>query len=84
MVEIQEIVESLKETDYLVEEEKDGQITYRVLYRGMLSRAARGLSDNIWSRVDLDHTALLREISFFASLSENTLRDASNKIKNFR
>ena len=51
---IESALESLKASGYIHEELIDDVPHYRIVYGGKASRSARGLSDDIWSKVDLD------------------------------
>jgi CRP-like cAMP-binding protein len=79
--EVEEILNALKQSGYVHESFVEGEAHYHVAYKGTPSRAARGLPQDIWARVDLDNTAFLRQISLFADLSDDELRDIANKMQ---
>ena len=51
---IEEAVASLQASGYVERKMIDDVPHYRMVYGGKASRSARGLSDEIWSKVDLD------------------------------
>ena len=71
---------ALKAAGHIHEALIDGDIFYRVVFGGKVSRAARGLPKGIWDRVDLDNVAFLRQIALFRGLDETALRQAAEKL----
>ena len=74
------VLTELRAARHIQEALISGEIFYRVVFGGKVSRAARGLPDGIWERVDLDDTVFLRQVSIFRGLSEHDLREVSNKL----
>jgi CRP-like cAMP-binding protein len=74
------VLEALKNARHIQEALIDGEIYYRVVFGGKVSRAARGLPEGIWELVDLDNTVFLRQIPLFQDLSHDELREIANKL----
>ncbi len=66
---------ALKTARHVQEALIDGEIYYRVVFGGKVSRAARGLPEGIWERVDLDSTIFLRQVALFRGLSDDHRRE---------
>lgn len=79
--ELTSILTTLKSERHVRDALIDGEIYYRVMFAGKVSRAARGLPDNIWERVDLDNTVFLREIPLFRGIPDAELREIANKLE---
>lgn len=71
----------LKNAGYIHEALVEGQIFYRVIFRGKVSRGGRSLPDHIWSRVDLDNSTFLQQIPLFRRLNIDQIRDVTNKLE---
>ncbi|MCC6614112.1 MAG: cyclic nucleotide-binding domain-containing protein [Anaerolineae bacterium] len=69
---------------YVNEALKDGDISYRVVFRGTVRRGPVGLPAEIWARVDLDHMTFLRQVSLFDELTEDQLRDVASHMEERR
>lgn len=79
--ELEQIITTLKQNGHIQETLLNEETYYHVAYKGTPSRAARGLPQDIWSRVDLDNTTFLRQISLFVDLSDDELRDVANQLQ---
>jgi CRP-like cAMP-binding protein len=75
------VLNALKSARHIQEALINGEIYYRVVFGGKVSRAARGLPEGIWEQVDLDNTVFLRQIPLFKALSNDELREISNKLE---
>lgn len=75
------VLSSLKGARHIQEALIDGEIYYRVVFGGQISRAARGLPEGIWELVDLDNTVFLRQIPLFRDLPADELRDIANRLE---
>jgi CRP-like cAMP-binding protein len=75
------ILAALKSARHVQEALIDGEVYYRVVFGGKVSRAARGLPEGIWDVVDLDNTVFLHQIPLFQGLSHDELRELANKLE---
>ncbi len=75
------VLNALKKARHIQEALIGGEVYFRVVFAGKVSRAARGLPESIWERVDLDNTVFLREIPLFRGLSDSELREISNQLE---
>jgi CRP-like cAMP-binding protein len=75
------VLNALKSARHIQEALINGEIYYRVVFGGKVSRAARGLPEGIWEQVDLDNTVFLRQIPLFQSLSNDELREIANQLE---
>ncbi|NDJ84281.1 MAG: cyclic nucleotide-binding domain-containing protein [Chloroflexi bacterium] len=73
--EIESVIDALKAAGYLREALIDGQIFYRVVFGGKVSRSGRGVPQTIWNAVDLDNTVFLQQLPLFSFLSEEDRRE---------
>ena len=64
------VLNELKSTGYIHEALVDGNIFYRVVFGGKVSRSGRGVPQDIWDAVDLDNTVFLKQVSLFQTLSD--------------
>jgi CRP/FNR family transcriptional regulator len=80
-VQLTEVLSALKAARHVQEALINGKIFYRVVFAGKVSRAARGLPESIWERVDLDNTVFLRQIPLFQGLPDGTLRDIADTLE---
>lgn len=76
---ISQVLADLKKAGSVHEALIDGQIYYRMVFRGRVNRAGRGLPAGIWARVDLDNTAFLQQVPLFQRLPDATLRALAEK-----
>lgn len=76
-----EVLSALKAARHIQEALIDGEIYYRVVFGGKVSRAARGLPEGIWERVDLDSTVFLRQVALFRGLSDENRHDIANELE---
>ncbi len=72
------VVDELKQAGYLKEALIEGQLFYRVVFGGRVTRSGRGVPSDIWNAVDLDNTIFLRQIPLFGHLSQERLADLAN------
>jgi CRP-like cAMP-binding protein len=75
------VLTALKNVRHIQEALIDGEIYYRVVFGGKISRAARGLPEGIWKLIDLDNTVFLHQIPLFQGLSNSELRDIATKLE---
>ncbi len=75
------VLTALKSARHIQEALINGEIYYRVVFGGKVSRAARGLPEGIWEQVDLDNTVFLRQIPLFQTLSNDELREIANQLE---
>jgi CRP-like cAMP-binding protein len=75
------VLNDLKSARHIQEALINGEIYYRVVFGGKVSRAARGLPEGIWEQVDLDNTVFLRQIPLFQTLSNDELREIANQLE---
>ncbi len=78
------VLSDLKAERHVQEALIDGEIYYRVVFGGKVSRAARGLPEGIWERVDLDDIVFLRQVSIFRGLPDHELREVSSRLDSRR
>lgn len=74
------LLSDLKQAQYVNEALIEGEVYYRVVFGGKPSRAARSLPDDIWARIDLDHTAFLKQVPLFRQIPDDLLRDIAQKL----
>ncbi|MEK7277742.1 MAG: Crp/Fnr family transcriptional regulator [Chloroflexota bacterium] len=74
-------VTELKDLGYLHEALIDGEIYYRVVFRGTVMRAGRGLPQTLWTLIDLDNVTFLKQVYLFNGLSEDQLKEVSSKLE---
>ena len=79
--ELQATLSVLKKADYLHEALIDGEVYYRVVFRGKISRTARGVPEHLWARVELDNSVFLKENPLFQNLPENLLREIAHGLE---
>ncbi len=75
------VLTALKSARHIQEALINGEIYYRVVFGGKVSRAARGLPAGIWEQVDLDNTVFLRQIPLFQTLANDELREIANQLE---
>jgi CRP-like cAMP-binding protein len=78
---IERVLSDLKEAGYVQEVLIEGQVAYRVVFRGAVSRAGRKLSNNIWNLIDLDNVTFLQQVPLFQSLSRQELERIASKLE---
>lgn len=83
-VQLAEVIAALKAARHIQEALIDGEIYYRVVFAGKVSRAARGLPSNIWDRVDLDNSVFLRQVPLFRGLSDDNRREIAERLESRR
>ncbi len=77
---LQAVLAELKQAGHIHEALIDGQIFYRVVFGGKISRAARELPDAIWSRLDLDDSLFLRQVPLVRGLPDDALRTIAGQL----
>lgn len=75
-----QVLAALREAGHVKEALVAGDILYRVVFGGRVSRVGRGLPEGIWERVDLDNTVFLREVPLFHGMPEDDLREFALKL----
>ena len=75
-----DVITALKEARHIQEALIDGEIYFRVVFAGKVSRAGRGLPASIWERVDLDNNVFLRQVALFRGLTESDLHEISTRL----
>ncbi|MBN1965076.1 MAG: cyclic nucleotide-binding domain-containing protein, partial [Anaerolineae bacterium] len=75
------VLADLKQAQYIHEALIGGEVVYRVVFRGKVSRAGRSLPDSIWDRIDLDNMVFLRQVPLFANLSESELQEIADMLE---
>lgn len=78
---VADVINNLREQGYLKEALVDGQVLYRVVFGGKVSRSGRGVPAAIWNAVDLENTVFLKSIPLFAHLDEPALKALANEMK---
>ena len=78
---IEKTLLDLKEAGYVQEVLIEGQVAYRVVFRGAVSRAGRKLSNDIWDLIDLDNITFLQQVPVFQSLSRQELERIVSKLE---
>ncbi|NIS81638.1 MAG: cyclic nucleotide-binding domain-containing protein [Anaerolineales bacterium] len=73
------VLSELKEAGYIREAFIDGEIYYRVSFGGKVTRAGRGIAEEIWSLVELDDKAFLKQVSLFKNLSDRVVEEIAEK-----
>ena len=68
------VLTELKRAGYVREALIEGQIYYRVVFGGKISRSGRGMPQGIWDAVDLDNTVFLKRLSIFAHLDDDKIK----------
>src|SRR5579859_569907 len=75
---LQATLRALQQANYVNEALVDRDLYYRVVFRGSVRRKATGISEALWTRVDLDHVTFLKQVSLFKGLSEEEIRAIAN------
>lgn len=73
------VLSKLKEAGYIREAFIDGEIYYRVSFGGKVTRAGRGIAEEIWNLVELDNKAFLKQVSLFKNLSDRVIEEIAEK-----
>lgn len=81
---IEATLAALKKTDYVHEALIDGEVYYRVVFRGKVKRTTRGLPQHLWARVDLDNVAFLQQVPLFQGLPQDWLKKIADKLEERR
>ncbi len=79
--EVASVVRELRGAGYLKEALVEGQVLYRVVFGGKVSRSGRGVPADIWNAVDLENTVFLKSISLFAHLDDAALKALAADMK---
>ncbi len=75
--EVRQTLSDLKEAGYIHEALVDGELYYRVVFGGKVSRSGRGVPQHIWDAVDLDNKVFLKQIQLFQHLSDRELDEVT-------
>ncbi|HSH02741.1 MAG TPA: cyclic nucleotide-binding domain-containing protein [Anaerolineae bacterium] len=75
------VLNALKQSDYIHEALLDGQIYYRMVFKGTVKRTSRGLPKQIWARVDMDNATFLQQIPMFQGLPDEWFRKMVNELQ---
>lgn len=79
--EVMTVINALRSQGYIKEALVDGQVFYRVMFGGKVSRSGRGVPADIWNAVDLDNTVFLKSIPIFAHLDDEQRQALVNDMK---
>jgi CRP-like cAMP-binding protein len=74
-------VNALKQSGAIHEALINGEVFYRVVYKARVGRVSRGLPQDFWSRLDLDNTSFLRQVSLFQGMSDDQLKVIADKLE---
>jgi CRP-like cAMP-binding protein len=78
--EVEKVLKELIQSEYVHEALVEGEIRYRVVFRGTVRRGPVGLPGEIWARVDLDHMTFLKQITLFRGLSDSQLKEIADHL----
>ncbi len=73
------VLSDLKEAGFIREALIDGEIYYRVDFGGKVTRAGRGIAEEIWGLVELDNKAFLEQVPLFKDLSDQEIEGIAGK-----
>lgn len=80
----QSLITTLREGGYINEAIVNGEIYYRIVFRGKVRRSTSRLPDDIWNRVDQDRLTFLRQVPLFQSLTEEELKSIADRMSEVR
>ena len=72
---------ALQEAGYVHPVLLEGDIFYSVVFRGKVSRAGRGLGQDIWNLIDLDNISFLEQTSLFHSLPRSEIEAIADRLE---
>ncbi|MCS6872692.1 MAG: cyclic nucleotide-binding domain-containing protein [Anaerolineae bacterium] len=78
---VQPLLDSLLKEGLLSQAILNGEVCYRVAFRGRTRRIGVGLPDEVWQRVDQDRLTFLRSLSLFSQLSDEQLRSIADQME---
>jgi len=79
--EVAAILAELKQQGYVNEVLIGGQLMYRVVFGGQVTRSGRGVPSEIWNAVDLDNTIFLSQVPLFSHLEQEQLAELASQMK---
>ncbi len=79
--EITSVLETLRASKYIYQALIEGEVYYRVVFKGVARRRSSGLLGELWARVDLDQATFLKQIPLFQQLSDEQIRDIANQME---
>ncbi len=71
---VRKVARELVAAGYVHEALVDGELYYRVVFGGKVSRSGRGVPQAIWDAVDLDNTIFLKQLPLFSHLSDDAVQ----------
>jgi hypothetical protein len=82
--ELSQTLQSLEEAGYVRQALVEGQVVYRVVFGGTISRGGRGLDQEIWSVVELDNASFVQQVPLFQSLPQDEVEALVEKLEERR
>ncbi len=73
-------LEKLIEAGYVNQALVNGELCYRVAFKGQVRRMGTGLPDDIWARIDLDRIAFMKTVPLFQGLTEEQINEIAAKM----
>ena len=71
----------LQEAGYVQQVLLEGDIYYSVVFRAKVSRAGRGLGQDIWNRIDLDNISFLEQTPLFHGLPRSEIQAIADRLE---
>ena len=76
---IASILSDLVEAGFVREALVEGEIYYRVGFGGKVTRAGRGIAEEIWGLVELDDRDFMKQVPLFKGLSDRIIEEIAEK-----
>jgi len=81
---LSQTLQALEEAGYIRQALVKGQVVYRVVFGGTISRGGRGLDQEIWSVVELDNASFVQQVPLFQSLPQEEVEALVEKLEERR
>jgi CRP-like cAMP-binding protein len=78
---VERTLSALQEAGYVHPVLLEGEIFYSVVFRGKVSRAGRGLGQDIWNLIDLDNVTFLEQTSLFHGLPRSEIQAIADRLE---
>src|SRR5512139_3496268 len=78
---VERTLSALQEAGYVHPVLLEGDILYRVVFRGKVSRAGRGLGQDIWNLIDLDNVSFLEQTSLLHGLPRSDIEAIADRLQ---